>query len=325
MWCRKGYRALRKTAKKSRILRGIYHTFYRPQGLKTINKAQIDAAIRAGQLKGMVSPRVGQERVIVSLTSFPARLEEVHYTLYSLLNQDLPLTAIKLWLIEEEYDRPRSVDSLPASLREMQQYGVEICWVRGRIRSYAKLLPTLAAEPEAVIITADDDVYYPPDWASRLYREHLAHPQDIIAHRAHLVSYGTDRQMADYNAWPHCIAGGNCRYANFLTGVGGVLYPPHSLHPDVMKRELYQKLAPKADDIWFWAMAVRNHWKIRIPEDAEKDLVYDSQEMQEGENRLSLDNTERGANDVQMRAVLDAYPEIEEILQQEHAYHVLTQ
>ena len=159
MWCRKGYRALRKTAKKSRILRGIYHTFYRPQGLKTINKAQIDAAIRAGQLKGMVSPRVGQERVIVSLTSFPARLEEVHYTLYSLLNQDLPLTAIKLWLIEEEYDHPQSADSLPTSLREMQQYGVEICWVRGRIRSYAKLLPTLAAEPEAVIITADDDVY----------------------------------------------------------------------------------------------------------------------------------------------------------------------
>lgn len=321
-----GYHQLRSTAKRSRVLRKLYHTYraHQEAPLPAIRQEEIDAKIRAGAFHGIVHPQVGQERVIVSLTSYPARLEEIHYTLYSLLNQELPLSAIKLWLIAEEYPLPLSADALPKSLRAMEKHGVEIGWIHDNIRSYAKLLPTLEREPEAVIITADDDVYYPTDWASRLYRTHLAHPEDIIAHRAHWVTYEKGGRIASYGAWPKCIEGGSCRFANFQTGVGGVLYPSGSLHADVSRRELYQKLAPKADDIWFWAMAVRNHRKIRVPEDAERTLVYDSVAMQTGADRLSAENVDGGGNDPQLRAVLDAFPEIEEILQDENKYNILT-
>jgi hypothetical protein len=41
----------------------------------------------------------------------------------------------------------------------------------------------------------------------------------------------------------------------FPTGVGGILYPPKCFHKDIADKELFLKLAPNADDIWFWAMA----------------------------------------------------------------------
>jgi hypothetical protein len=40
-------------------------------------------------------------------------------------------------------------------------------------------------------------------------------------------------------------------------GYGGVLYPPGSLHDDATNRDLFEKLAPAADDLWFKAMAIR--------------------------------------------------------------------
>ena len=42
------------------------------------------------------------------------------------------------------------------------------------------------------------------------------------------------------------------------TGVGGVLYPPGSLKKEMIDEALFTRLAPTADDIWFWAAAVAN-------------------------------------------------------------------
>ena len=46
------------------------------------------------------------------------------------------------------------------------------------------------------------------------------------------------------------------------TGVGGVLYPPHSLKADMMDVELFTKLAPSTDDIWFWAAGAANGFPV---------------------------------------------------------------
>ena len=41
-------------------------------------------------------------------------------------------------------------------------------------------------------------------------------------------------------------------------GVGGVLYPPHSLHELTLRQDLFINLTPLADDIWLNAMARLN-------------------------------------------------------------------
>lgn len=40
------------------------------------------------------------------------------------------------------------------------------------------------------------------------------------------------------------------------TGVGGVLYPPHSLDEKMLDASLFMDMAPINDDVWFWAAAV---------------------------------------------------------------------
>ena len=51
-------------------------------------------------------------------------------------------------------------------------------------------------------------------------------------------------------------------FTNIQTGVGGVLYPPHSLKSDMLDADLFTQIAPTTDDIWFWAAAVANDTPI---------------------------------------------------------------
>lgn len=50
------------------------------------------------------------------------------------------------------------------------------------------------------------------------------------------------------------------------TGVGGVLYPPNALDTSMLDANLFMKLAPTNDDIWFWAAAVsKGTYVIPLP------------------------------------------------------------
>lgn len=42
-------------------------------------------------------------------------------------------------------------------------------------------------------------------------------------------------------------------------GYGGILYPPKALYKDVIKDDLFLKLSPKADDLWFWFCGILNN------------------------------------------------------------------
>jgi hypothetical protein len=96
-----------------------------------------------------------------------------------------------------------------------------------------------------------------------------------------------------------------------LTGLGGVIYPPHSLHADVLKEELFMKLSPYGDDLWFWAMAVIKGTKVKV---IEKNIL----------NFISIDGSQdvglwnqinkAGHNDVQLNNLLCHYPELDAII-----------
>ena len=110
-----------------------------------------------------------------------------------------------------------------------------------------------------------------------------------------------------YKDWSWEIIKVKPSFNNFLTGVGGVLYPPITLYKDVFNIELFQKLAPLADDIWFWAMAVLNGTKINVVKKNYNKLTYiDSVQ----EYSLWQDNVSNGGNDKQLADVLKYYPQI---------------
>lgn len=188
--------------------------------------------------------------VIVSLTSIPSRLDIIHLTIRSLLLQSQRPEKIILWLNEQLREK------LPSSLSELRSSMFEIRYV-DLTCSHRKLIHSLEAFPEKIIVTCDDDLMYDASWLARLYQDHLRYPQAIIAHECRLIAFSAAGQPAAYNQWKTESRTDFSAPWLMPIGYGGVLYPPHCLHVDVQNRELFLQLTPKADDLWFKAMSYR--------------------------------------------------------------------
>ena len=84
-------------------------------------------------------------------------------------------------------------------------------------------------------------------------------PHSVWAHRVKRIKPGKPyRKWRKYRWYHFCFKRFHRSFANLQTGVGGVLYPPHSLREDMLDVELFTKVAPTCDDFWFWAAAVLN-------------------------------------------------------------------
>lgn len=242
--------------------------------------------------------------IIISLTSYPARIKTVHQTIETLINQTYKPDKVLLWLGEEQF--PNRDKDLPQELLSLTSKGLEICYCKD-IRSYTKLIPALKKYPDDVIITADDDILYMEDWLEKLVTAYQENPDYIHCHRAHLILFDNKKRMLPYNKWKLRISQVKQSYNNFLTGVGGVLYPPNSLHPDVLNEQKFKELAPFADDIWFWAMAVLNGTKINVIKNNYAGLKYVDGTQECGLYHM---NVEGARNDEQLANVLKEYPQI---------------
>ena len=90
----------------------------------------------------------------------------------------------------------------------------------------------------------------------------------------------------------------------FPTGVGGVLYPPGTLHPEVFNQAVFRRICPTADDVWFKAMSLLQGVRCQkaSPYSARLRLVYGTQQ-----NALGYKNFAGGFNDICVRAVFERY------------------
>jgi hypothetical protein len=238
--------------------------------------------------------------LIVSLTTYEARISKVHLCIESLLRQDLKPDAIILWLAN---DIPRELIS--SSLRRQERRGLQIRFSVD-LRSFMKIVPTLKEYPDAAIVTCDDDMIYPHDWLDRLYGAYVEEPHYIHCHRAHLITRRSHGQIADYGDWEYLAPGVEGPSSLlFPTGVGGVLYPPGSLAEECTDDETFLALCPTQDDVWLKAMAVKQGTLAKkvAPDSREFETIRGTQKQ-----ALSYINTgEDGQNDAQVRAVFERY------------------
>lgn len=206
---------------------------------------------------------VPKQQNIISLTTFPARIHQVHNVINSLLNQSVKPDKIVLYLSLVEF--PNRI--VPPQLDALTKNSVfEIRFVSENFKSYKKLVHALADFSHANIITVDDDIIYPKNMLSQLLRCHARHPKDVCANRIRTIKI-EDGAIAPYSEWQLSekrLMPRRHGYKNFFCGAGGVLYPPKSLHPDVLNNQKFMKLCPNQDDVWFWAMAVLNKRKISV-------------------------------------------------------------
>lgn len=285
--------------------------------LKKMNKEKVLSEMENNIDYYGITKEKRDTKLIVSLTSFPERMYDIHYNLYSLLNQSVKPDEIILWLALEQF--PNKEDDIPQKVLNLTKHGLRIEFTND-MKSYKKLIPSLKNYSSDIIITADDDIYYSKDWLEKLYNEYLQNPDCIIAHRCHRVTFDLNKNIAPYTKWEKEIEDDSSSTLNFFTGAGGVLYPPNSLCLDVLNEELFINLAPNADDIWFWAMALLNNKKIKVVNNPINKLIYINPEREIGFNgETTLYSQNKVDNDKQLMNIINEYPQIINMLESEYA------
>lgn len=237
--------------------------------------------------------------LIASLTSFPARIDDVWITIESIFQQEYKPSKVVLVLAEPEFPGRK----LPTSLERQIERGLEVLWVQENTRSYKKLLPVRGKYPESYIVTFDDDIIYEP-WRLRQLVDHSErYPNSIIGFRGREVSLAGDAQFRPYMDWTPANEE-SPPYRTLLTGVGGILYPPLVMDDRMLSDvAAAQKLAPTADDIWFWAVALKSDVPVRC-------LGYPGHipiRSNDIGNSLQKINCYGGHNDKQLATVVDTY------------------
>lgn len=106
---------------------------YRDYCIKGEKSLQIENELLKQESQYRVNTVQREQKIIVSLTSFPARFEKLHLVIRSLLVQTMPPDAIILYLDDDVV-----VEELPDSLRKLEKYGLQIEWRQGRIKPHKK-------------------------------------------------------------------------------------------------------------------------------------------------------------------------------------------
>lgn len=242
-----------------------------------------------------------KSKIIVTLTTFPSRIDRVWLVVETILRQTVKPDLVVLWLSKEQFT---SEKDLPSILLSQIKRGLEIRFVDEDLKSYKKYYFCLKKYPKDIIITIDDDIFYRSHMVEDLLKFHCKYDKSIIAHYANLMSYNGS-ELKPYVKWVR--PSGFSRADNLFFGSGGgTLFPPNSLYKDVLEKKLFLRLAPHGDDIWLNAMCRLSGTKI-------VKTGYRSNHLPVkfiSNFNLSSINNGHGHNDIQLNNVIKYYSEI---------------
>lgn len=208
-------------------------------------------------------------RLIVSLTSYPARFKTLHFTIRSLLDQTVKPDLILLWVDHA------AMALLPQSVTELEGPVFSVRPTED-LRSFTKIIPALIAYPDSFIAVADDDIYYPENWLKGLVDAYDPDHPTIVYHRGHRLTYLPDGSLAPYRSWRRNVRdkASLLPATNIMpTGVGGVLYPPGSLPLQTTDVPLFRQLSETCDDSWLYFMWRQTDWTAKRTPSAKPKLV----------------------------------------------------
>jgi hypothetical protein len=279
-------------------------------GLKRDQYCKIDLSdlnARVQSFNGYGLTRVKNDpEIVISFTSFPARILDVTSCLYSLFTQTYRPDRVVLFLSRAEFRNT----SLPVRLLEWQQYGLTIHWVDEDIKEYLKILPALRLFPTSVIITVDDDAFYPSYLIERLVASYKKNPKVVHAHRTSLVRISGENMS--HSGFGGRDSGSHARFPKpnqllVAEGIGGVLFPPDIFPNEVFNSSAFFRLCPWHDDIWLFAMRALRGVPVQIPENEDSRHCGIPRNSQIPAPGLAYWNWALQKNDEQVSAVARAY------------------
>lgn len=253
-----------------------------------------------------------ESRIIVSLTTYPARIKSVWLTIATLLQQTMKPCKVVLWLAEEQFPE----HEIPDNLKRLEKRGLEIRFCDD-LKPHKKYYYAVQEYPDYYIITADDDIFYPEDHIERLWKGHEKYRDTIICHWSHQIDFDRQGEFIPYNDWID-NSEEPPSFATLAVGCNGILYPPGSLPKETFDKNKVMEISLYTDDLWLKCMEILNGWKSvncnKTP------LVYF--------NILSTRNTglwrtnlgESRNNDIIWSRLMGLYPEVRNRLIEEREH-----
>lgn len=185
-------------------------------------------------------------QVIVTLTTFPKRINQCYYCVLTLLRQKKINYKVILYLADSQFE------CVPLKFKKLLSNRFEIKFCKD-YKSYKKILPALEQNTKLDIVTADDDVLYPENWLANIFSYKTKFPNTILCYRGNKIGI-KDGAILPYRLWPKVTTSQVPSFDLLPTGVGGVLYPRSFLNELRNDYEIIKNLAPTSDDLWLKTM-----------------------------------------------------------------------
>lgn len=246
--------------------------------------------------------------VIVSMTTFPARIGYVHLAIKSLLNQTVKPGKVILWLAKEQF---RDVE-IPEQLQKLCKYGLEIRYCEEDLLAHKKYYYAMRQFPDHIIVTYDDDLIYPEDSLEKLLKMHDRYPKAIVCNRGREIEVENGEVMP-YRYWNVSgkIPAGKPTYRVMASTGAGTLYPPHCMPEETFDIAKIRQLALTADDLWMKIMSIKGQIPVVKSQMRCKGLCLSKSRQ---DVTLAHQNVDQNLNDHVMQDLLNYYPEVRQAL-----------
>ncbi len=239
--------------------------------------------------------------VVVSLTSFPARIHLVELAIKSILNQTYKPLKVILWLGKEKF--PKKEEELPESLLNLTKKGLEIEFCED-LKPHTKYFYAFKKYPNNLIVTVDDDIFYPNKMLEKLSELYKKYPNCVIANRVREIKV-TNGQFEVYRNWKiNGIGHSNPSKKLLATGVGGVMYLPNMFKSCLLNVENLRRLAYITDDIWLKANGMNSQISVVFTNYFMKSFMEIPKSQKENLHAL---NVFEGNNDLQIKATFEYF------------------
>jgi hypothetical protein len=194
-------------------------------------------------------------QLIVSLTSFPARINTTHIAVESILRQTVKPDKIILWLAEEQF--PDLLEDVPESLKSQIPRGLDIRFCED-LRSHKKYYFALKQFPNCKIVIVDDDLFFHHDLIKNLLKLNKNHPNSVVSTRVHKMKFNKG-VLLPYRQWHINYSGDKAQIILHHNSGHGTLLDTGTLRFDdiFFDKELIRELSMHSDDVWFKVNLIR--------------------------------------------------------------------
>ena len=245
---------------------------------------------------GINKDEVRDRKLVCSLTSFPARIDEIWKSIETIFRQSYKADEVILWLATPQFPDHK----LPESIHKLQKRGLTIRWCDEDLRSHKKYFYVLQENSDADVVLLDDDLYYPDHLLENLVKMAKENPECICATRVHKMTY-TCGKLNPYKQWYHNFNKWRGNSSDlFFTSGAGTLIPARIMPQDTFNKEVFKDICFLADDVWLNFQARKKKIKVIT------NNFYNKDEISIGKTqrvKLVQQNVLVGGNDKQIDAV----------------------